>query len=115
MPWVQVARKIGMERTRVYEYRDMAVKLGMINVDEKGREIFSEQVKQVQEYIFLDKNEFVKELHVMEWVEDLRSRRNGMPIKSWKTLLSGLRFLCKVCMELVTNKGHYCPITYTFT
>ena len=97
MPWGEVARKVGMKRTRVYDYRDMAIKLGMINVDEKNREIVSEQVKQIQEYVFLEKNEFAKELLVMEWVEDLRSRRNGMPIKSWKTLLSSLRFLCNKC------------------
>ena len=69
----------------------------MVKVDEKGREIVSDQVKHAQEYVFLEKNEFTNELLVKEWVEDLRSRRNGMAIRSWKSMLSNLRFLCNKC------------------
>ncbi len=97
MTWDEIKQKTGMGLETMFRYRKIAIELGMIKVDENGREMISEQTKQLQDYVFLEKNEFVDDLLVKEWVEDLRSRRNGMPIRTWKNLLSSLRFLCNKC------------------
>lgn len=97
MTWNEITQKIGIGRRTVYRYRDVAIQLGMLKIGDNGREIVSEQTKQLQDYVFLEKNEFANDLLIKEWIEDLRCRKNGMPIKSWKMMLSSLRFLCRKC------------------
>ena len=97
MTWNEIKKTLGMSRSTLYYYRDVAIELGLMRVDENRREIISDEIKHQKDYLFLEKNEFANDFLIKEWVEDLRSRRNGMPIKSWKNLLSCVRFLCNRC------------------
>ena len=97
MTWNEISDATGMCRGTLYHYRGIAIEQGMMEIDEYGREIIPDHTKQLQDYRFLEKNEFVDELLIKEWIDDLRSRKNGMPIKSWKNMLSCVRFLCNNC------------------
>ncbi len=86
-----------MSTMHVMRYKKMAIKAGMIQVDENGKEIISDRLKNLKEFQILHKDFFAKKPIVKEWISDLLTRNQGKPIKTWKTKITALRHLCNYC------------------
>ena len=55
----------------------MAIKAGKIQVDENGKEIRSDKIKNLKEFQILHRDSFVQKQIVKEWVSDLLTRKQG--------------------------------------
>ena len=100
MSWNNVSKTIGLCRETVFFYRRLAIELGKIKVDDRGKEIISDEIKQQNDFYFLEKEEFVKHPLVEEWVTDLLTRKQGRPVKTWKDRITTLRIICNSCKML---------------
>ena len=97
MFWTNVSKTIGLCRSMVHVYRKLAIELGKINVDDRGKEIITDDIQQLRDSYFLEKEEFVKHPLVEEWIDDLLTRKQGQPIKTWKNHVTRLRTICNSC------------------
>lgn len=128
LPMNQIAKKIGMSRQQTIRYRDLAIKVGKLAVDENRKEIIPDQIKKWQEFRILRKDEFTKKPLVKEWITDLLTRKQGKPIKTWKKDVVTLRKLCNTCQinpeqliidkqtteKIVKNYAELCMFNNTF-
>ena len=94
MTWEEIGNVLGISMPTVFAYKKLAGATGRIELNKNGRQVFSEDIKGIQEVAYLEKDEFVNEPLVKEWVTDLRTRRNGHPIRLWRSMITNLRTLC---------------------
>ena len=92
-----IAQRLGISRQQTIRYRNMAVKMGKLQVDENGKEITSGRIKKIKEFEILRKDDFVKKPLIRQWVSDLLTRKQGKPLKTWKINVTSLRRLCNYC------------------
>jgi DNA-binding transcriptional regulator LsrR (DeoR family) len=62
----EIAKIMNMSRTHIMRYKKMAVKPGMIQINENGKEIISDNLKNLKEFQILSKNFFAKKPIVKE-------------------------------------------------
>jgi transcriptional regulator NrdR family protein len=95
LPMLEIVEQTGKARTTVWRYLKEAEKKRLIEKTGTGRIKLSEQVILEREYIRLELDDFVKKYPAVEtWVNDMRTRKDGRPIRIWKTMLSNLKTIC---------------------
>ena len=97
MGWADIAKHIGISRMQVYNYKLLAIKYEKIPVDDNGKEIISQTTQLLRDYAYIEKNQFASDPLVKEWILDLRTRKQGNPVKTWKNQVSSLYNLCNSC------------------
>lgn len=103
LPILEVVEQTGKARTTVWRYLKEAEKSGMIEKTATGRVKLSEQVIQEREYARLELDEFVSKYPAVEtWVSDMRTRKDGKPIRVWKDMLSRFKTVCDT-LEMPPN------------
>ncbi len=91
----QMAETSGKSERQVQRYVDAAVKAGLLKRGDTGRIQISEQVKAEIEFLQIEMDDFIQRYpEVKNWVEDMKTRNKGKPIRNWKSLLSHLKTLC---------------------
>jgi predicted transcriptional regulator len=95
LPVLEIAEQSGKARTTVWRYLKEAEKRGLIEKTKTGRVKLSEQVLEEKEYARLELDDFVSKYPAVgTWVNDMRTRKDGKPIRMWKSMLSHLKTVC---------------------
>jgi hypothetical protein len=90
-----IGAQCGFSASKAHRYLQKAVAAGLVAKTETGRVELPEEVKAAKVYAQLKMDEFVTKYPQVEaWVNDMRTRRHGKPIKSWRGLLSSFKTVC---------------------
>lgn len=82
---LEIVEQTGKARTTVWRYLKEAQKEKLIEKTATGRVKLSEQVIQEKEYRLVEVDEFITKYPTVEtWVNDMRTRKDGRPIRVWK-------------------------------
>ena len=93
---VEVAKTIGLSRGSVYQYIKKLCQRGEMAKLPSGR--FSLPKVDEREFRRFNKHhEITSDPLVSEWLDDLLTRRRGLPIKSWKIRLCSVEVVCNTC------------------
>lgn len=90
----EIARKMGITRPTVYHFRKLAIKQGKIELDQYENEILPVETESMKAWSFYNTDEFVQDELIKDWVKDLLTRKNGKPVKIWRSKVSMLRSIC---------------------
>jgi len=80
----EIAEKLSISRPFINDYLEIAKKFKLVEVDKFGEvklPELSQAAKQFQRY---EKDDLMKNPLISEWVDDMRTRKNGKPIKTWR-------------------------------
>ena len=77
-----------------YFYRRKAVEYGFLALDENNKPILPAKTPQTQFKKFTEDNKLVDTPLGMEWVQNMFTRKQGKPIKVWKTRLTNFTNFC---------------------
>jgi len=96
----------------VYRYRALAIKQGFVELDEDGK-LQIPKIKS-EEYHYYDNDSLMQDPLVKEWTDDLKTKNNGKPKKTWRVDYLGLKRLCNTLKitpkELKASKEAYLKI-----
>ena len=92
----EIAKSLGLCKKTVYNYISKLSKTGKVIRLQSGR--FFLPKSDEQEFREFNKNhEVTSDPLVSEWMDDLLTRKQGMPLKSWKIRLRSLETVCNTC------------------
>lgn len=85
----QICRTLSFEsRQTVYSYKDLAVQLGYLELDKDGKAKVPAKTSSQDFKKFTETNPLRNNPLVADWVQNMLTRKQGKPIKSWKTRLT---------------------------
>lgn len=91
----EVARDLDITRKTVYNYRDLAVELKLLEVDESGEAKLPEIPTEEDFKRYTLEHEITKDPLVQEWIADLMHRRgSGKPRANWKSFVTAFETIC---------------------
>ena len=77
-----------------YKYKRLAIEYGFLALDENKKPIIPAKTPQTQFKKFTEGNELADTPLGMEWVHNMFTRKQGKPIKVWKTRLTNFSNFC---------------------
>jgi len=83
-----------ISRQTHYTYRQKAVELGYLALDNNNKPILPTKTPQTQFKKFTEDNKLVDTPLGMEWVQNMFTRKQGKPIKVWKVRLTNFTNFC---------------------
>lgn len=92
----EIAKAIGMSRQSIYNYIKKLSKNGSMVRLQSGH-FFLPKAKDTEFRQFNKLHEFTSDPLVSEWMDDLLTRRQGLPLKVWKTRLRSVETVCNTC------------------
>ena len=94
LPISDIMTKTGFkDRKTIYAFRDHAIELGYIQTTPEGQ-IIKAQVNR-SEFMPQELKAFCDLEPVANWVQNMKNRKAGKPIRSWRTLLSSFYRTCQ--------------------
>ena len=81
------------DRKTIYAFRDHAVELGLVEITEQGQ-IVKVQVNR-GDYMPQELKAFSDTDLVDSWIQNMKNRKSGKPIRSWRSLLSSFYRTCQ--------------------
>ncbi|MEW5841016.1 MAG: hypothetical protein AB1753_08430 [Thermoproteota archaeon] len=95
MAMKEICAQTGKGKATVWRYLKMAEEKGLLKKSETGRVQITEEVEQAKQWAALAMDDFVQKYDAVSvWVNDMRTRKNGKPLKNWKSQLSHLKTVC---------------------
>ena len=102
----EIGKVIGLNRASVYQYIKKLSQRGDLPTLPSGR-LALPKVDEREYRRFNEHHEITSDPLVSEWMDDLLTRRRGLPIKCWKTRLCSLETICNTCKvnpsDLITS------------
>lgn len=93
-----VAIKLGLVKSTVYYYTRIAVKEGLLELDNPRRlSIPTNHSSEVSFRRFSENHQILRDPLVAEWKRDLLTRKHGEALASWKNRLRCLESVCNSC------------------
>ena len=86
----EISRTIAYSRDTIYVYKNLAIELGYLELDQDGKAKLPEKTAQTAFKRFTEQNRLGTNLLVSDWVEDMRTRKQGKPIVSWKARIQNI-------------------------
>lgn len=87
----QICRTLSFDsRQSIYIYKELAVKLGYLELDKDGKAKLPEKTSSQAFKKFNEKNPLSNDPLIADWVQNMLTRKQGAPIKSWRTRLTNL-------------------------
>jgi len=93
---VEIAKALGLSRKTVYNYISRLSKKGKIIRLRSGRFLLP-RLDEAEFREFNKHHEITSNPLVSEWMDDLLTRNQGSPIKTWKKRLRSLETVCNTC------------------
>ncbi|MGB6462637.1 MAG: hypothetical protein WBF38_00225, partial [Nitrosotalea sp.] len=91
----EISKITGKGRSTIWRYLNEAAKLGLVQKTSTGHIKIAQQIKDSKVYEIVNNDRFVKKYKpVAEWVADMRTRKGGKPIITWRSNLSKLKTIC---------------------
>ena len=113
----EIAKTIGMCRQSVYNYIKKLSDNGKMIRLQSGH-FFLPKSKDAEFRQFNKLHKFTSDPLVSEWMDDLITRKQGMPVKTWKNRLRSVEIVCNTCkvtpQELIVSKKKTEKIMRTF-
>ena len=91
---IQAAKKLGWNRQTVWRDLKRGIDLKLIPTDKDGVIIFDKVSNDESAFIHFGKDSFERDELIKLWVEDMRDRRGGKGLKSWRVNVNQVRRLC---------------------
>ena len=92
----EIAKTLGLSRKTIYNYIAKLSKTGKI-IRLKSGHFFLPKSDDQEFYTFNKHHKITSDPLVSEWMDDLLTRKQGMPIKTWKYRLRCLETVCNTC------------------
>ena len=92
----EIAKALGLSKKTVYNYITKLSKTGNI-IRLRSGHFFLPKSDTKEFYEFNKHHEITSDPLVSEWMDDLLTRKQGMPIKTWKYRLRSLETVCNTC------------------
>jgi len=103
----ETAKTLGVSRDTIYRYIKKMNGAQQILKNKNGKLYLPEQSHDAELRKFNKFHEITSDPLVTEWMDDLLTRRRGLPIKSWKIRLQSLETVCNTCKvnpsDLITS------------
>ncbi len=93
---VEIAKAIGMSRQSIYNYIKKLSKQGDVIRLQSGH-FFLPKAEESEFREFNKFHEITNDPLISEWMEDLLTRKQGLPLKVWKTRLRSVETVCNTC------------------
>ncbi|KKK57700.1 hypothetical protein LCGC14_3051840, partial [marine sediment metagenome] len=110
----QIANTLGIARPTINDYLKLAISHEMCEINEAGKIIIPEKSKQFGEWSYYEDDTFMQDPLIKDWVENLHTKKDGKPIKSWRNRYSGLKRMCNTLKikpaQLIVDKKSYLKI-----
>lgn len=98
----QIAKTLGYKQPKsVYNYMNLAADLGLLKkitiTNKKGQtktRYEKPEVTAITQFERMDSDKFANQPLVKEWVENMLTKKNGKPIKTWRTRFMALKNFC---------------------
>lgn len=91
----EIAKAIGVSSHTVYNYIKKLTKRGDVVRLKSGHFFLPRATDEFREFNKL--HQITSDPLISEWMDDLLTRRQGLPIKSWKTRLRSIETVCNTC------------------
>ncbi len=113
----EIAKAIGISRQSVYNYiKKLSERGNMIRL--QSGHFFLPKAKDTEFRQFNKLHEFTSDPLVSEWMDDLLTRKQGLPLKMWKVRLRSVETVCNTCKvvpsDLIVSKKKTEKIMRTF-
>ncbi|MBS3922361.1 MAG: HTH domain-containing protein [Nitrosarchaeum sp.] len=92
----EIAKALGISRKTVYNYIAKLSKTGKI-IRLRSGHFFLPKSDDREYYEFNKHHIITSDPLVSEWMDDLLTRKQGMPLKSWKSRLRSFETVCNTC------------------
>lgn len=90
----EIAEKLSISRAFINDYLEIAKKHKLVEVDESGSIKLPKRTELAKQFQRYEEDAFMKDSLISDWVDDMRTRKNGKPIKIWRSQFNGLKNLC---------------------
>jgi len=106
----QIAKRLGVSRPTVYHFRELAIKLGLLIIQD-NKEVLPDHSIKAKQFQRYEADEFMQNPLVQDWVTDMRTRKGGKGIKSWRHNFASLKRLCNTLKinpeQLISDRKTY--------
>jgi len=92
----EIAQSLGLSRKTVYNYISKLSKTGQV-IRLRSGHFFLPKSDKNEFRKFNKHHEITSDPLVSEWMDDLLTRKQGLPLKSWKIRLRSLETVCNTC------------------
>jgi hypothetical protein len=83
----EISRAMAYSRDTVYYYKNLAIDLKFLELDQEGKAKIPEKIAQTAFKKLTETNRLSNNYMVSDWVQDMMTRKQGKPIVSWKARL----------------------------
>ena len=89
----EIAKKLTISRAFVNDYLEIAKKHKLVEVDNLGLIKLPDRTISAKQFQRYEKDELMKDVLIRDWVDDMRTRKSGKPIKTWRPHYNALKNL----------------------
>ena len=93
----ETAKMLGVSRETIYQYIRKMKGDKSIQKTSSGKLLLPKESLESKFYRFSSSNPITSDSLVSEWIDDLLTRKGGLPVRSWKTRLGSLESVCNTC------------------
>lgn len=109
-----ISVKLGISRPTVDSFIKMGIEHKLIDTDESGKIKIPDVEKAFGSWSYYEDESFMQDPLIKEWIENLLTKKNGKPVKTWKSRYSALKRMCNTLKikpaQLIVDKKTYLEI-----